>query len=638
MEINLLGPLEILRDGVALTPSAPKLRTVFSLLVVQANKVVRTDQIIDEVWEENPPTSVTTTLQTYIYQLRKLLRLAVPAEKRVPAEGGRGTASLRTSPYGYVLALAPDALDSVRFKQFVDQGRSEIESGAFSAAAKTLTGALRLWRGAPLVDVCRGPALQTEILRLEEMHKNALEDRIDAELQLGRHHELLGELTRLAAQRPTDEGLQARLMLALYRAGRRSEALKVYLRARGALATELGLDPSSTLQQLHHAVLTADPNLDLPAARAPVHLVKRSQSPRQLPPDGPALVGRERQEAAALTALATGQHHTPPVVLVVGPPGSGKSALCTRVGHLASGRYPDGQLYAKLTDAEGRPVDPHGVLAEFLRSVGVPDERIPESTDERCTLFRTCTADQQMLITLDDAVSMSQLRPLLPSSGGCGLLVAGRRRLAAPAITTTVELRPLNVEDGVALLAAMLGEQRVSREKMTVRRLIRLCDGLPAALHAAAATLRARPHWQLSRLADWISAETARPAHDALNLHASVARTHRLASPAARIAFHLLTALDVPWISSTAAAHVLGTTDFHAEALLDELVELQLVLAEMGRVPNELRYRVLPILRAVGRQLPASAERVLPEGVGVCIPTQQDSDWVALRAGHESVS
>lgn len=609
MEINLLGPLEILRDGVVLTPSAPKLRTVFSLLVVHANKVVRTDRIIDEVWEENPPNSVTTTLQTYIYQLRKLLQLAVPPGNRYTSDNGRKNVSLRTSPYGYVLTLAPESLDSVRFERLANQGRAEIESGAFNAAANTLTAALRLWRGSPLVDVCRGPALQTEILRLEEMHKNALEYRIDADLQLGRHHELLGELTRLAAQQPTDEGIQARLMLALYRAGRRSEALKVYLRTRRALATELGLDPSSTLRQLHHAVLTADPNLDLPASRRSVQVIKRSQPPRQLPPEGPALVGREQQEVAALAALTTGQHHNPPVVLVVGPPGSGKSALCTRVGHLASSRYPDGQLYAKLTDCDGRPVEPGEVLAEFLRSVGVPDERIPASTGERSRLFRTCTADQRMLITLDDAVSTSQLRPLSPSSGGCGLLVAGRRRLAEPAITATVELRPLSAEDGVRLLTTVFGEHRVAQERKTVRQLIRLCDGLPTALHLAAARLQARPHWQLSRLVDWISAEIARPAPDGLNLHASVARTFLLASPAAQTAFHLLSALDVPWISSSTAARALGTTDFRAEALLDELVELHLVQAGPGALPNELRYRVLPVLRAVGRQLlPAVAE------------------------------
>ncbi|MER6668440.1 BTAD domain-containing putative transcriptional regulator [Amycolatopsis japonica] len=645
MEINLLGPLEILRDGVVLTPSAPKLRTVFSLLVVQANSVVRTDQIIDELWEDNPPASVTTTLQTYIYQLRKLLQLAVPPDARPAGDigGPEAAAALRTSPHGYVLALATETLDSLRFAQLADQGRAELESGEVLAAAETLSAALRLWRGPALVDVSPGPSLQAEILRLEEMRKSALERRIEADLQLGRHHELLGELTRLAAQQPTHEGFQARLMLALYRAGRRSEALKVYHRARGVLATELGLDPSSKLQQLHHSVLAADRSLDPPSSRASVRVAKRSRPPRQLPPEGPALVGREPQVASALEALSTSERHAPPIVLVVGPPGSGKSALSTRAAHLASDRYPDGQLYARMLAPDGRPVDPGDVLAEFLRSIGVADEQVPESTGERCRLFRTCTADRRILITLDDAVSMGQLLPLVPSNGGCGLLVTGRRRLAAPAVTATVELRPLSAQEGMRLFSNALGEHVVSQDRQAVRELILLCDGLPAALHTAAARLKVRPHWPLARLARWVSAEIARPgasSNDALKLYTSVERTYRLASPALRTAFRLLSELDVSPLSPAVAACALDTTEAHSECLLDDLVDFQLVQADPGTKPDLPRYRLLPILRAVGRQLPREEEGILPDHVHRRIPAQQDTDnaWNELRVGHEPVS
>lgn len=643
MEVNLLGPLEIVRDGVVLTPSAPKLRTVFSLLVVQANNVVRTDQIIDELWEDNPPVSVTTTLQTYIYQLRKQLQGAAPPARPPSGDNGRADIALRTSPYGYVLKLAEDALDSMRFERLAHQGRSQLESGDNRAATETLAAALELWRGPVLVDVSHGSALKTEILRLEEMHKNTLEWRIEADLRLGRHHELLGELTSLAAQHPTHEGIQARLMLALYRAGRRSEALKIYRRARSALATELGVDPSSDLQQMHRAVLTADRSLDPPPSRETVRVAKRPQPPRQLPPDGPSLVGRDPELSTALRALPVGQHNAPPVVLVVGPPGSGKSALCTRVGHLASAQYPDGQLYARLIDGAGRPVDPGDVLAEFLRSIDVPDDQVPDTTGERCRLFRTCTADRRILVTLDDAVGMGQLLPLLPASGGCGMLVTARRRMAAPAITATVELRPLSTQDSTWLLTDVLGEHRVAKEHATVWELIQLCDGLPSALHTAAARLQVRPHWKLTRLAKWIYAEIARsaaPGHDTLNLHASVMRTYRLMPSDVRAAFRLLCGLETNSFSPALVARAFDTTEPRAEALLDDLVDFQLLHIDTDDQPDLLRYRLLPILRAVGRQLPPDSDNALPARLGKRITAQQDGDGARteLHPAHKPVS
>lgn len=642
MEVNLLGPLEILRGGVSLTPSAPKLRTVFSLLAIQANNVVRTEQIIDELWEDNPPTSVTTTLQTYIYQLRKLLQVVPPDELGGGGDSDRADVALRTSPFGYVLALAPESLDSLRFERLALQGRSELETGDVGTATRTLSRALKLWRGPALVDVGHGPALKTELLRLDEVHRNTLEWRIEADLRLGRHHELLGELTSLAAQQPTHEGFQAHLMLALYRAGRRSEALTTYHRARSALATELGVDPSRDLQQMHRAVLTADRSLDPPSAREAVHAsAVRRQPPRQLPPDGPSLVGRDPELSSALKALPVGHHNAPPVVLVVGPPGSGKSALCTRAGHLASAQYPDGQLYARLVDETGRPVDPGDVLAEFLRSLDVPDGEVPATTAERCRLFRTCTVDRRVLVMLDDTVGMGQLLPLLPSSGKCGVLVTGRRRMAAPAITATVELRPLAPQDSAWLLADVLGEHRVNEEQATVRELVRLCDGLPAALHTAAARLQVRPHWKLTRLASWISAEIARPTapgHDSLNLYASVLRTYLLMPSDLRTAFRVLSTLDTRSLSPALAAHALQTIEPRAEALLDNLVDFQVLHIDTADPPDLLRYRLLPILRAVGRQLPPEDDPGAPGCPGTRIPAQEcDKAMHKLRVGQEPV-
>ncbi|HEX6501592.1 MAG TPA: AfsR/SARP family transcriptional regulator [Micromonosporaceae bacterium] len=251
-------------NGKAVTPTAPKPRRVLALLAMSLNSVVRNEQIIEELWEDRPPASVTTTLQTYVYQLRKSLGLATAnaadyGNRHRPAE------ALHTFSGGYMLSLTPDSLDAARFERLAKRGQAELESGRVEEAAQTLREALSLWRGDALVDVNPGPVLQVEVVRLEELRRSTLEARIDADLRLGRHHSVLSELVRLAAQQPTHEGFQGKLMTAFYRAGRRSDALHAYQQVRLALVSELGVEPSDELQQLHQAILVGEPAQDLRA-------------------------------------------------------------------------------------------------------------------------------------------------------------------------------------------------------------------------------------------------------------------------------------------------------------------------------------------------------------------------------------
>jgi len=244
--------LRILRNGTDITPSAPKLRQVFTLLATYQNGVVPPELFVKELWECGPPATVTATLQTYIYQLRKMLGLARDHnENRIPP-------ALKTCHGGYSLSLPSSALDSHRFESAVHQGSQQIENGDFYEAATSLAEALRLWRGPAFADVEPGPVLRGERLRLEELRKAALERRIEADLKLGRHNELVGELSGLLSRTPTNERFATQLMLALHRSGNRAEALRVYERVRANLNEELGISPLPELQRLHTAVLNSD--------------------------------------------------------------------------------------------------------------------------------------------------------------------------------------------------------------------------------------------------------------------------------------------------------------------------------------------------------------------------------------------
>jgi DNA-binding SARP family transcriptional activator len=251
VEFRILGPLEVSRDGEQLQLSGQKQRALLALLLLEANRVVSTDRIMDALWGEQPPRTAPTSLQNFVSQLRKLL----------------GPETLVTKPPGYQLRLEPDQLDLERFRRLVEEGRS----GPPDARAAKLEQALALWRGPPLADLGFEAFAQPEIARLEELRLAVLEDRIEAELEAGRHAEIVGELEVLADENPLRERLRGQLMLALYRSGRQAEALQIYHDTRRVLVDELGIDPSPSLQQLHGAILRQDATLDTgtPAPQAP---------------------------------------------------------------------------------------------------------------------------------------------------------------------------------------------------------------------------------------------------------------------------------------------------------------------------------------------------------------------------------
>jgi DNA-binding SARP family transcriptional activator len=252
MRFNILGALEVTHDGEVITPSAPKVCWALALLLVRANHIVSTDTLIAELWGEDPPRSAVTTAQTYIYQLRKTFR-------RILGEAG-AEELLATRAPGYVLRVGPGELDAAVFEQRVEQGRARFEAGDFAAASELLRGALALWRGSALVDVSAGRVLEAYVAHLEEARIRALELRIQADIQLGRHRELIPDLRSLVSLHPLNEWIHGHLISALNLAGRRGEALQAYQRLREVLASELGLEPSAPLQRLQRDVLSSAPH------------------------------------------------------------------------------------------------------------------------------------------------------------------------------------------------------------------------------------------------------------------------------------------------------------------------------------------------------------------------------------------
>ena len=266
MDFRILGPLEVLSEERVLDVGGGKQRGLLALLLIHANEVVSSDRLIDGLWPEQQPASAAKIIHAHVSRLRKAL--AIP-----------GDGILVTHGNGYVLNVEPGHLDVDRFRQLLDQGREALAAGDPDRAAEVLQRALALWRGPALVDFAYDSFAQEEIARLEDLHLAALEERIEADLALGRHDDVLQELNELVRQHPLRERLRGQLMLALYRAGRQADALEVYREGRRRLADDLGLEPSPSLQQLERAILTHDPALEAPTRTSGSDRARRRRSP-----------------------------------------------------------------------------------------------------------------------------------------------------------------------------------------------------------------------------------------------------------------------------------------------------------------------------------------------------------------------
>lgn len=570
MEVSVLGPLHAVHEGRDVTPTAPKVRNLLALLALRHDRLVTTGTLMTELWGDHPPLSALATLQTYVYQLRKALR---------------GRELLVTKPLGYVLHLEPGRLDADRFSGLLSRARADLAAGQPEQAAEALAEALALSSTPPLSDLDTGPVLESHLGQLAENRLQAHELWAEADLRLGRHHDVITRLQALVVEHPFHEDFHRKLMLALRRAGRRSEAMEVYRKVRRTLVEELGIEPSAALQALHESLLddaadTAGHTADVPQAvpsEVPSAAPAPYARPAQLPPDSDDFVGRaaELRRAAELLVPGTAPQATR-LMAVTGMPGAGKTALALRAAHQAAARYPDGQFHADLRGAEEHPADPGRILGGFLRATGLREADLPDDLAERSQLFRSWTAGRAVLVVLDDAADEEQLRPLLPGGPRCAVLTTSRAPLSGLSGLQRLELGEMPAEECVQLLRSAVGEGRVDSDPDAVRTIVAMCGRLPLAVRAVAARMRARPQFPLRAVATRLADERLRLRelrHGELDVAARLAPAYRRLDPGGRSLLAGIAAHAPQTFTARSAARWTGFDPVAAELLLEQLTE-----------------------------------------------------------------
>lgn len=596
LEFRVLGPIEVRREGKLIPLGAAKQRALLSILLLNLNQIVPASRLIDLLWGDEPPASARSALHVYVSQLRKLLEPQRPK--------GATPAVLQSLPSGYVLRLESHQLDLSRFVGLLEAGRTAAAAGEPLAAAGHLRNALALWHGVAFADCASERFAESEVARLDEMRLLALEERIDADLAIGRHTDVLAELQGLSLAYPLRERIGRQLMLALYRAGRQGEASEVYQRTRRAMVDQLAMEPGAEMQALLKAILTQDPDLD-PAGANNLR-TRRSNLPRRLP----GFVGREAQIEEITQALAKSA-----LVTLTGAGGVGKTRLALEIGHRLLETYRDGVWFVDFSSVKDRAV----IVDTLMYALGLR-VRGGNASDVLTGFLK----GRDQLLILDNCEHlinpMAQVvSHLCEECPDIHVLVTSReplrvggevhRRIApltTPDVGATVDLQSLLLYESVALFCECArqacGEFALTEANaLAVVTICRLLDGIPLALELAARRLTVLSiddlQQRMSRSFRVLAGgRSATPRHGTMS--EAIAWSYDLLTEPERAVFRRLSVFAGGFTASEAET-VCAPEDPGID-LLSRLVDKSLVLpAGEGRRGGRLR--ILDVLRQFGR-------------------------------------
>ncbi|WP_219464958.1 AfsR/SARP family transcriptional regulator [Nonomuraea rhizosphaerae] len=584
IDIRLLGSLDVHIDGQVVDVASPKLQILLAALVLRSGTPVPVEKLAEMIWGERQPDNPTRAVQLYVTRLRAQVK-----------EWGADI-SISTHGPAYQMDVPPGSVDVSRFERLVSEAHQAAREGDLDGEAASLARALAEWRGEALADV-PSDALHREVVPLlREQFLRAQERCVDIELRRDRHEAVADHLLVLTARYPTREKLWAQLITVLHASGRRSEALAAYQQLRRNLSEALGIDPCEGLQRLHVKILTGRE-----AAADALPSLEPLVVPRQLPPNVGGFTGRapELQRLEALVGRERDADNSVPIGLIVGMPGIGKTSLALYWAHRMADRFPDGQLWIDLRGHGGGSVtSPEHALTRFLRALGVPGPEIPATLDDQCGLYRSLVNGRQLLVVLDNAAGLEQVRPLLPGGPGCVVIVTSRHRLSGLVAVEGADalvLDPLSRDDARHLLSRRLGAARLAAEPEAVEDIIGLCTEMPLALAVVAARAAVHPHFALGELASELRAARTGAGRSGASaeMGAAVSWSYYALTAKAAQMFRMLSVSAGPDISLRAAASVMGVPVSGVRPLLAELSDAYLVTEH---IPG--RYSFHDLMRA----------------------------------------
>ena len=603
LDLRLLGPMRLLADGapVAFRPLRP--RYLVAVLALHANLTVSVDRIVAALWRE-PPVSARQQVYNVVAMARRALALAGD-DARIERVGS-----------GYQLAVGARRIDVLRFRHGIELARRAEGRGESAQAIRLLESALGEWSGPALADF-DGELFENTATLLSDQRLEALERLSGLLIAAGEPGTAVKRLTPAVAEHPYRELLRALLMRALYLTGRQTDALALFEEGRRVLSEEFGVDPGPDLREAHRLVLRGGRAFSRALGTSHAGAAgaeadprqPRTRPPCQLPADARILVGREREKAelmALAEPAADGDGRGSVVVLAVdGMGGVGKSTLAVHVAHSLRARYPDGQFYIDLHGHTPglNPVEPADALRHFLQELGVQAAQMPDDTDMRASALRARLADTRTLILLDNAASTAQIRPLIPGTPGCLVLVTSRRRLTGLGDAHRLSLGTLTEEISLDLLARASGRGPAPHGDESASDLVGLCGYLPLAIRVVAARLKYHETLTVRALLAELREESGRLGRlrdGEQELTGVFDSSVRVLPEDGRRLYRLLSLAPGPDFDAYAAANLLGADLPTARGLLELLLDHNMLIQQVAG-----RFRFHDLLHAHARGLSA---------------------------------